>query len=158
VRVPAIRRVRVRRRILRRPYAVFCAASRRAGVRLAEVIVGRLVLVLPRDVFTVAQPVADNVRWETLGQFRLPAASHVVEQTGLFPPRPRPFLTASLSTYPPAEAFWLRTSPTCVAGCQKSGWGGGVRVEREAIGVTYGRDDSSVSAAARELRPGRTET
>ena len=71
LRFPAMPSVRVLRRILRRPCTGFCAASRRTEVRLGEVVVGRLVVVLPRDVFTVAQPVADDVGRETLGQFGL---------------------------------------------------------------------------------------
>ena len=42
-----------------------------------------LIVVLAGNVFAVAQPVANHVRREALGQFGLPAASQVVEQ-----PRP----------------------------------------------------------------------
>jgi hypothetical protein len=83
VRIAAIRRVCPLRLILRHWCAAFCAAfGCRATCRLGEVIVGRLEVVLAGNVFAVAQPIANNVRGELLGQFRLPGTPQVVEQAG----------------------------------------------------------------------------
>jgi hypothetical protein len=62
-------------RILRRFF------SRRFS-RRREVLFPHLKVVLLRDLNTIADPVADHMNQELLGEFRLPARPQVVEQLG----------------------------------------------------------------------------
>lgn len=95
VRIAAILHVRPLRLILRRFLRRLPMMGR---LTLSRKIVGRLEVVLTRNVFAVAQPVANNVGRELLGQFRLSGTPQVVEQ-------PRPGRHAS----PLDDPFKLRS-------------------------------------------------
>ena len=60
----------------------FCSALAGAGDGLGEMGGGRLQVMTPRDVLTVAQPGTHDVRGKPFGQLRLPAATQRMEQTG----------------------------------------------------------------------------
>jgi hypothetical protein len=67
----------VLRLFLRHICAAFCAAFQCS----LEMLIGHLKIMLPRDLWTVPNPLANNVSRERLLEFRLPARSQVVEDS-----------------------------------------------------------------------------